>query len=114
MLMRDGNWVLALLSEHQEIIGGSTVAERTILAYLLVREALGHGPIADAERLFPDVVAGNIAEAEFLVQTDDVAREVDQITANVGTVARHVHAMHPCQPARQRDPVKLFDEEFVV
>ena len=57
-----------------------------------------HRPVADRQRLLPDVVAGDVVEPDLGVQADDVAGEVAQrVAAGVAGSAR------PCSARRSSD-----------
>ena len=91
--MRNGDRIFSCATENEKIIGACDAASRRIERHRLMTQTLCHCPISDRQRLFPDMITGDVAPPVLLVHADDVARKVPQMILS-GIASRDVHAMH--------------------
>src|SRR3990172_1473234 len=111
--VRDRDRILALPPEDEEVVGARNGAARAVLDDGLVGEGLGERAVADGQGFLPDVVAGDVLEADPLVQADDVPWEVPQMVPP-RVAAGHVHAVDDRYAARHSQAVQFADGELVV
>jgi hypothetical protein len=112
--MRDRYGIFALAPEQQEVVSAGDRAAGRVLDDALVGERLGHRPVSDGERFFPDVVARHVPEAEALVEADDVPRKIGQVVTATRVAHRDVHRMNRSHPPWHRQSVEFAHDELVV
>ncbi len=111
--MGDRDGVVATGAEDQEVVGARNGAARRVLDERAVREVFLHGAVADGERFFPYVVAGDVGESVLGVEADDVAGEVAERVA-AAVPGWDVHAVDGGHPTGHRDASDLLDDVAVM
>src|SRR6185437_15934703 len=76
-------------------------------------EILLHGAQTNGQRLFPDHAPTREIPSFLLMQSDDVARKIDQ-AVGAAVTARHIHAVHACDSTRHRDARSFTNNKAVV
>jgi hypothetical protein len=109
---RDG--ILARLTEDEKLIGSGVVAKRRVLDKLPMSQRFRHGPVPYRKRFFPNHISTYPIPSNRLAESDDIAGEVECISASIGPIAGNVHRMDCSNPSRHSYPKQLLNAKAIV
>ena len=111
--MGNRDLVFASLSENKQIISTSNTDARAVFAKRGVEKIFEHEFVSDCERLFPNVEAIGIVEADLFVECDNLSREVHLMIA-AGIARGNIGAMNSRNASRRCESVDFSHHIFIV
>lgn len=131
--MSNGDLVLALAPEYQQIISGRNTTAAGVIHDCFMRQVLCHCAITNRQRLFPDRIPGYevkpamtafpvllfkrrrfaVASPAPDMEPDDIALKISQMVG-AAIAGWDIHTVNCCHTPRQRDPLYLLNHMLVM